>query len=201
MNKMQLTFEGGNEVQFEKDEKTGLKKFSMLGYSGALMSSSHGKVIINLEGMTARSDVTPIFQHHKRERIVGHAKGTIGDTVQLKGVISGTGEAAKEVVETAKRGFPWQASVGIDITEVDRISAGAESLMVNGHAVKGPAIVIQECEMYECSFVPLGRDKDTPSVIFSQDAQDSLKSILAAKETPKDAGCRFGGIRRQSERR
>lgn len=187
---MKLELKSGNTVQFNKDEigdgeSKALHSFNMVGYTGAAMPSMFGDVVVNLAGMSVRSEQTPIFQHHDRTRIVGHGKATVGEDVKLAGVISGTGEAAQEVLETSENGFPWQASIGIDILKVVELDAG-ESLTVNGVDVSGPAVVFDKSELYETSFVPLGRDKDTSTAIFSEDAEVALKQFLAGTKTKKE---------------
>jgi cell division protein FtsB len=189
---MKLELKSGNTVLFDKNEldigdgesKT-LHSFNMVGYTGAVMSSMFGNVVINLQGMTTRNDQTPIFQHHDRTRIVGHGKATIGNDVKLAGVISGTGEAAQEVLSTSENGFPWQASVGIDIQKVIELDMD-EVLTVNGQEVKGPAVVFDKSELFETSFVPLGRDGETSAVVFSEDAEDALKHLCAATKTKEE---------------
>ena len=169
----------GKPITF--DSANGLPQFVMTGYSGVIVDSAYGDMIVDLAGMKLRSDVTPIFQHHDSTRIVGHAKAAIDSTVQLEGVVSGTGEAAKEVLETSANGFPWQASIGFNIAEMEELEEGEER-EVNGLMVSGPAIILTDTELYETSFVPLGRDKNTHSTIFSRDAEEAF-AALAAKPT------------------
>ena len=190
---MKLSFSTGNAITFNKEvlddgsEKgRELSTFEMQGYSGAVMESPYGNLILDLSGMTSRSETTPIFQHHDNRKIVGHAKAEIGETVQLTGVVSGTGEAAQEVLETSANGFPWQASVGIEVFEMLEMKANTTNT-INGIEVSGPITVISESQLYETSFVPLGRDKDTRSVIFSQDAEDAIGRLMAANETKEES--------------
>lgn len=185
-----LTFESGHAAEFKKDENDGTCRFRMLGYSGKPMRTPYGKIVINLAKMTPRSAVTPAFQHHDRRLIVGHSdKLEIGDSVTMQGIVSGTGEAAKEVMETSAKGFPWQASVGVDIFEYSDLKEGAKR-KVNGMDIEGPALILEQTELTEISFVPLGMDQNTNAVAFSQDMENELSALFsapAATTQPKEA--------------
>jgi len=173
-----FTFQSNDEALFKKDEEKddGLMKFTVMGYTGGVMESGYGSVAIDLEGMKFRNDVTPMFQHHDSTRIVGHAdKKTITPHgLELNGVISGTGEAAQEVISTSANGFPWQASVGVSILS-HKLVAEKEEYEVNGQTMKGPGVVLCQTEVFETSFVPLGRDKNTSSALFSEDFELELQ--------------------------
>jgi len=184
-----FTFQSNDQALFKKDEDDDqLMRFSVMGYTGGIMESGYGKVAIDLAGMKFRNDVTPMFQHHDSTRIVGHAeKKSIGEGgLQLDGVISGTGEAAMEVVSTSKNGFPWQASVGVSI-EKYKVVEQDEEYEVNGNTMAGPGVVLTATELFETSFVPLGRDKNTSSALFSEDfemkLQPNKEQIMENEET------------------
>jgi len=175
--KNKLTFKEGSVATFAMNEESGKRTFSMTGYTGAPMRAfGNTSVIIDLEGMSMRNEITPIFQHHDSTKIVGHATASVGASVMLDGEISGVGEAAKEVAETAENGFPWQASVGVNILKANYLEAGDDDIEVNGHMMSAPAIILSQTELFETSFVPLGRDGDT-SVKFSD--EEDIKSIFS----------------------
>jgi len=173
-----FTFHSNDEALFKKDEEKNdsLMKFTVMGYTGGVMKSGHGSVAIDLEGMKFRNDVTPMFQHHDSTRIVGHTdKKTITPHgLELSGVVSGTGEAAQEVISTSANGFPWQASVGVSILK-HKLVADKEEFEVNGQTMTGPGVVLCQTEVFETSFVPLGRDKNTSSALFSEDFELELQ--------------------------
>ena len=182
--KNKLTFKEGQVATFAKDDESGKRTFSMTGYTGAPMRAfGKTKVIIDLKGMSLRNDITPIFQHHDSTKIVGHAKTSVAEQVMLNGEISGVGEAAKEVSETAENGFPWQASVGVDIMEVTYLEDGDDEVEVNGHMMSAPSIILSKTELFETSFVPLGKDGDT-SVKFSD--EEDIKKVFSNKPKEKD---------------
>jgi hypothetical protein len=47
--------------------------------------------------------------------------------------------------------------------------------MVNGNEMTAPGIILSKTEMFETSFVPLGRDRNTSSVLFSEDFELKLQ--------------------------
>jgi hypothetical protein len=163
-----LTLQGPSVATFKKDDKE-KRTFKMTGYAGSVMDSGMGKIVIDLAGMKFRNEVTPIFQHHDSRRIVGHATPEVVDgKLELNGVISGTEEAAQEVINTSDNGFPWQASVGISIFDVNQVKKDDE-VEVNGMKLNGPIVVLSDTELFETSFVPLGRDSQTSAVVLSED--------------------------------
>jgi len=180
-----LRFQEGSQVQFEKQDDGGLPKFSMLGYSGKAMPTPFGKIVIDLAGMKPRSKTTPVFQHHDRERIVGHSENlTIDTKVALQGIVSGVGEAAVEVQQTSANGFPWQSSVGVDVLKLEDMKAG-DTEEINGYKVSGPALVLRKTDLSEISFVPLGMDKHTSAAVnFSEELSHELEQLLATANEP-----------------
>lgn len=142
-------------------------RFSMIAYNGGAMfpggSVSGSKVIIDLSGLKVKGS-RPIFLGHDSKRIVGHTTkiDVEAHRVVIEGVVSGTGEAANEVKASAKNGFPWKASVGADVQEVEDLRVGATAT-VNGRLVRGPIMIVRKSTLQESSFVPIAAD-DTTSV-------------------------------------
>lgn len=159
-----------------------LRRFEIVAYTGATMDVGWGMpVVIDLKGLRIRK-VVPILQHHDRRRIVGHSDsaGVRDGRVVLEGVVSGTTEAAREVVDTSRNGFPWQASVGVVATRIERVQRG-DSTTVNGRKIDGPAAVVRAGDLSETSFVPMGADKDTSGRLAAQEHDMNFEQWLAAK--------------------
>lgn len=146
------------------DEKK-LRKFAMQAYNGGPMQFwwSDDPVVVDLAGLDLSAQSRPIFYDHSRREIVGHTQQitiNAGKTVSLSGVVSGAGQAAKEVVEAADNGFPWQASIGTTIDRAERVAAG-QQVTVNGQTFQGPILVVRASRLQEVSFVALGADDST----------------------------------------
>ena len=169
-NQLNLVAESSLEwlsVEAAGEGEKQLKKFKMLAYTGGRMNPSrfYRPVVVDLSGAKLANKTIPILRDHDPSRIVGHGQVQITDkNITAEGVISFGNEYAKEVVESSANGFPWQASIGASILEMDVLSE-KETAIVNGQSVKGPALIARKVEIYEISFVPLGADKKTSAKV------------------------------------
>ena len=142
-------------------------RFSLLAYTGGAMRVGFGSpVVVDLKGMKQHGDVIPILFGHDHEKVVGHAdKVTIdGNSIRVEGVISGAGDAAREVVASARRGFPWRASIGARVGRMEYVRPG-ESVKVNGQEFSGPVNVARSTTLAEVSFVAVPADPKTSSKV------------------------------------
>lgn len=141
--------------------------FKLKAYTGGAMriNGFYRPVVVDLAGMKVRSKSTPIFRDHDPGKIVGHGEVTInpGD-IDVAGLISAENEHSKDVVTSAKKGFPWQASIGADELELEHIREG-EKATVNGQVVKGPVLIARKSTLGEVSFVALGADRKTSAKV------------------------------------
>jgi hypothetical protein len=149
------------------DGKPKLPTFTMRAYSGGMMTPNHYDlpVVVNLSGLTQDGRV-PIFLDHNvsGSGLVGHATVNVTGAIDLEGVVSGNTESATTVVESAKKGFPWQCSIGCEVQKRTLVEDD-ESLTVNGQKFKGPFYHIEKSYLYETSFVPIGADRTTSAAI------------------------------------
>lgn len=139
------------------------KSFTMRAYTGGPMETAQFSrpIVVDLAGVTAAEGTIPILRGHSFDRLVGH--GTVEITasgVKVDGVISAANDHAREVQETAANGFPWQASIGASVRELE-VLGEKDSALVNGRRIKGPAFVARKTVLNEISFVPLGADRRT----------------------------------------
>lgn len=147
-----------------------LKKFSITAYTGVPMRVGFGyPVVVDLAGMTIASESTPILKDHDASQIVGHTDGIDKSVKRLKltGIVSGVGIAAQEVTALGANGFPWQASIGASIEQMEFVDKG-ESVNVNGRALSGPLYVARKSTLRETSFVAMGADAGTSGRIAAQ---------------------------------
>jgi hypothetical protein len=161
------------------DDK-GRRRFEMAAYTGAPVKTAFGGVIIDIDGMDFAGKRKPILREHDRGRIAGYADSITVEngSVMMRGFLSKTTADGKEIAELADEGFPWQASVGIDIDEIESVTA-KDTITVNGLEFSGPGMVIRKSTLKESSFVPLGADANTTAAVFSDG--DSITSILQEK--------------------
>lgn len=143
------------------------RRFSMLAYTGAPVDSALMPMVVDLAGMEF-ADRMPILVNHDADQIAGMADSIEVRDGQLflEGDIYDDEEAGAKALRLSGRGFPWQASMGFAIDEVEPIGDDEER-EVNGRKVAGPAMVATRSRLMESSFVPLGRDPATSAAAFA----------------------------------
>lgn len=141
------------------------RNFKSIAYTGATVKGPFGKLIIDLAGLDTAGHVHPILREHAREKVVGMSNITErkGGGLLMKGKMLATADA-REVIGLADEGFPWQASVGIGIDDVEEVPAG-KAVSVNGATFSGPGVVIRRAKLKETSVCVLGADDATSFVV------------------------------------
>jgi len=129
-------------------------------------------VVIDLAGLKIPGGSLPIRSHHSRDPGdgVGHTTSVFvdgGKQLLAEGVISRDTEAAREIVASSKKGFPWQSSVGVLVDKVDDVDSEM-TVSVNGRNLRGPMFVVRTSELAEISFVDRGADHRTSASIRAQ---------------------------------
>ena len=80
------------------------------------------------------------------------------------GVVSRDTGAAREIVVSARNGFPWQASIGAAVEEFEFVKEN-QKVLVNGREFLGPVNVVRKATLGEISFVDLGADGATSASV------------------------------------
>lgn len=141
--------------------------FHMIANTGANMNirSWEDPVVIDMHGV-AFEQKTPIYLNHDGNKIIGHSNSVsiVDGSMEIDGIISFQNGWARDVVNSGRLGFPWQASVGVYPEEVDWYSEDEEA-EVNGRIEKGPIYVIRGGTLMEASFVDHGADSNTSTEI------------------------------------
>ena len=155
----QLTADAGNN-----DAGKPLPKLDILVYSGGTVQPEGWDypIVVNLAGLEVRDAQTTVLKDHDPEKVVGHGT-TInsGRDLRLQGVISGTGEAAQEVLATAKNGFVWKSSIGCDRKGQVEFIASGETLQANGQTFKGPLYYWPSSILQEVTITGRGADPNS----------------------------------------
>ena len=95
------------------------------------------------------------------------------------GTISAAGPAAREIVDAARNGFPWQASVGVEVLDRRRVAAG-ETVVVNGRSIKAEGngfMLVSKGRLREVSIVSLGSDGNTAVAIAASKRQEKNMDV------------------------
>jgi hypothetical protein len=155
-----------------------LPRFRMVAYTGTPMRVAGWRhpVVIDLAGLSIPSQSRPIRFGHDPLSGVGHTDAVRVEDGQLvaTGLVSRDTPAAREVVTSARNGFPWQASVGAGVEEFEFVKEN-QQVLVNGRTFTGPLNVVRKATLGEISFVDLGADGNTSATVAaSQSHQEAF---------------------------
>ncbi len=163
-----------------------LPRVEIVAYTGGVMSvPGWGDVAIDLSGLEL-SGTVPILSDHDSTRrgIVGHGRAEAkAGRLLLAGSISAGTAAAREIVEAARNGFPWQASVAAEVLERRQVPAG-QTAAVNGKTLAAPAggmTLIVRGRLREVSIVGIGCDSATSVAIAASRTNTEQKNMEATK--------------------
>jgi len=149
----------------------------MVAYTGGPMRIAGWRypVVVDLAGLAIPRQNAPIRESHGAR--VGHAESIRVEDGKLvaSGVISCTGQVARELVADAKNGFPWQASIGATVEQFEFVRE-AQAAVVNGREFKGPVNVVRKATLGEISFVDLGADADSSASVAASGEQSRTAS-------------------------
>ncbi|MCI0364938.1 MAG: hypothetical protein L0219_13755 [Phycisphaerales bacterium] len=149
-------------------ERPAVRRFNMTAYTGGVMvlAGWPHPVVVDLAGLQVSAKSRPILKDHNRSLIVGHtdAVSVQGSSLLVAGVISGAGPVAKEIVESSRNGFPWQASLGAVAERVEFVPKGRKA-QANGREFEGPVHIARKAALGEISFVALGADDNTSAQV------------------------------------
>jgi len=180
-------------VEIPEDGDEPLPHFTLVVYTGgkAYPKDFPCPVVIDLDGLDIPSQKIPIRYEHKSYQGVGHTEKIeiIGHEVIAEGVISRDTSWARDVAQSAKNGFPWQASMGGPIHETEYVPFG-QTVVVNGQTFEGELYVIRNMTLKEISFVDLAADENTSAVI---EAQYEEKLQMADSRQQAAGGSRNNG--------
>lgn len=152
--------------------------FSLVGYTGAAIKQfwSRNPLVVDLAGMDTGSGILPILYGHDAslDSVLGQSSTTINDGKQLvlAGDLFGASATSEQVLNLARRGMKFQASIGADINRIENLSAG-EKVNVNGREFAGPISVVRSSKLREVSIVLMGADPDTSAAIAAEASEDS----------------------------
>ncbi len=167
---------------------------TIVAYTGGLMAvPGWGPVAIDLAGIDAAEQVGILADHNSSlAGIVGHGKAVVANgRLLVQGTITPSTDAARQVIELAKGGFRFQASVGVAPLDYQRVRSG-ETVEVNGRALKAPAsgfTLVRAGVLREVSIVAIGADAGTSVSIAANGKEQSMSQTetLTAEQIRADA--------------
>jgi hypothetical protein len=150
------------------------RTFNIVAYTGEPMRlwGFEYPVVVDLATLDVAAQAIPVLYDHWADShsIVGQS-----DSVQVVNgqiIVAGRfiltpdedSRMARLVLAKADAGYQWQASVGGEPANVERVPSG-QSVTVNGRAFAGPVCVARGLQLREVSFVVLGGDGRTSAVV------------------------------------
>lgn len=143
-------------------------RFQMVAYTGGTMriTGFPHPVVVDLEGLAIDRQDIPVRLDHNPRQGVGHTQRVIVENgkVIAEGIISRDTSWARDVARSAGNGFPWQASIGAAVVDVEFVPNG-QDVIVNGRSFRGPLHVVRKATLKEISFVDSGADAATSARI------------------------------------
>ena len=146
-------------------------RVEITAYTGGVMSvPGWGPVAIALSNLDSGGEQVGILADHDASLrgIVGYGQArVVGGKLIVAGTITPTSDAARQIIELARAGFQFQASVGVTPVEYERVAAGA-SVSVNGRMLTAPRsgmTLIKAAVLREVSIVALAADRHTSVAI------------------------------------
>ena len=170
--------EGGIEAAAGEAGVPALRRFSMTAYTGGAMMLAGWAhpVVVDLEGLQVAGGTKsrPILKDHNRSLIVGHTDAVRIEASQLlvSGVISGAGPVAREIIESSRNGFPWQASLGAVAQPggMEFIPRGKKAV-ANGREFEGPVHIARRSGRRTPSTQPPSRRTPVPTTSSRESAR------------------------------
>ncbi|MCA1997876.1 MAG: hypothetical protein LDL56_11700, partial [Armatimonadetes bacterium] len=170
-------------------EAEAVPRFTMVAYTGEPMHVEGWRypVVVDLEGLSIPSQRRPVRFGHSMYAGVGHTERIAVEAGRLiaEGIVSRETPAAREVVASGKRGFPWQASIGAQVTQAEFVRGG-KSVTVNGKTFEGPLYVARRTVLGEISFVDLGADINTTVAIAAERARSPESGVRSMENVLMD---------------
>jgi hypothetical protein len=144
-------------------------------------------VVVDVAGVEGYGRSIPILRDHNATRVVGHgvAHAHGNRSMRLRGVFSVDNADSREIIDSSKHGFPWQASIGLQPIRIQQVFED-DSTHVNGADMPGPLYVIREGKLKEVSIVALGADDSTSARVAAAEAKKVAPKMAPVLSTRAD---------------
>ncbi len=149
------------------------RRFRMLAYSGAPVERMFGRAVFDLAGIEIAKK-TPILADHDLALRAGFSDRheMTAEGLVLEGFLL-SNEVGERLASESDEGFPFQASVGLRVSQWLEIESG-ETHRVNGMDVPGPVSVAVTSRLVESSFLTYGADRTTHAVALAAQSEERI---------------------------
>lgn len=161
-----VSFEAEAGTAGGSDEKLPAR-FTGTAYSGEMVPSYGAVIDLSSTRMAKR---LPLLNSHWRDDVIGFVdSSSVGERIEVSGELFSDMEgcSAKKIARLAKRGAPYQMSVGLFGYRETFVPAG-QSVKVNGREFTGPINVLSGGTVREVSIVTLGADWQADVTLLKQ---------------------------------
>jgi hypothetical protein len=208
LEKADFEFVGNLDVAAASSEGDKEPQLTLMANTGVPMDLAGFPypVVVDMKGARFHKNKTPIIADHKTSNRIGHTteqlilkageksllgdKKVIGPFIGARGVRSSDMEIAKGIVTDARKGFPFQVSIGAKVLAATFVDED-EEVDVNGKTYEGPIIVATRSSIRELSVTVLGADGNTETIVASR----LKKEIdMEFEEFLKDLGLTLEGM-------
>ena len=194
-----ISIEAAADVAAGESGKPKLPRFSMVAYTGGAMRIAGWRypVIVDLAGLSIPSQSRPIRFGHDATAGVGHTDSIAVAEGKLvaEGVVSRDTAAAREIVASARNGFPWQASLGASVEQFEFVRED-QAVLVNGREFKGPVNVVRRATLGEISFVDMAADGNTSASVAASAKEQTImedKEVTQTQQGKVEAAAQTDG--------
>ena len=183
-----------SSVDIPQSEEGKKRTFKGQAYSGGRVDGhwywGRSGVVFDLEGIEIQTP-TPLLGEHFSSSRIGVVK-TVNTTngITVEGIFLSNTQA-KEFVQDADDGFPFQMSMFIDPGSVEEVSQG-QKVTVNGQVFEGPIAIFRNNRIREFTICSTGADRNTSIQAFSAKNQNptgdtDVTELEQAKQALKQA--------------
>jgi hypothetical protein len=187
----------------EASGTSSLPRFTLLAYTGGMVKIRDLPLplVVDMNGIEIPSQKIPVRYEHKSFQGVGHTEkiAVVGTEIIAEGVISRETAWSRDIVQSAKNGFPWQASIGGPILKAEYVPAG-QKVTVNAQTFEGELYVIRKMTLKEISFVDLGADSNTSAIVEAQFEEKDIPDMKNETKTETPASTRIEAINVDTEK-
>ncbi|QDU76897.1 Mu-like prophage major head subunit gpT [Bremerella volcania] len=164
---------------------------TIVAYTGGeMVVPGWGPLVLDLAGVdVSASQISILADHDSTLRgVVGFGQASVANgKLLVAGTIAPTNEAAKQIIELARSGFQFQASVGVAPGESKRVRAG-DIVEVNGRTIRATGsgfTLVRSSALKEVSIVAIGADAGTSvAIAASQEGEEAL--MTTTEKTAED---------------
>lgn len=179
-------------IQFDaiakiKAARKGPASFDVLFYTGGPLQISGWDlpVVIDLAGLENGNVLVANLDHDPKQRVGNFTVDNDGRRLRAKGQATAATQARDQVINSAKDGYVWQASLEVQPKLVYEVKKG-DSVQLNGRTINGPVSVTRKGVLKGFAFVSHGADDDTEVSIAAQAKRKTMKSNVSFEKFARD---------------